>query len=231
MKAEQREWNVGERMATILIVEDDVSIHTMIREYLRQQGFSCLDAYSGSEALLVLDTHVPDLVLLDLMLPGVDGQQVLTKLKEHSDAAVIVLSAKDSVQSKVELLQQGADDYMTKPFALEELEARIRVQLRRRNGNDNDALRVNDLTLCPDQRTLLIHEQPVTLTRHEYRIMELLMQYPKRAFSKKEIYEYAWEDIYAADDKTVSVHISNIRNKCRGAEIIDTIWGIGFKLH
>ena len=165
------------------------------------------------------------------MLPGVDGQQVLTKLKEHSDAAVIVLSAKDSVQSKVELLQQGADDYMTKPFALEELEARIRVQLRRRNGNDNDALRVNDLTLCPDQRTLLIHEQPVTLTRHEYRIMELLMQYPKRAFSKKEIYEYAWEDIYAADDKTVSVHISNIRNKCRGAEIIDTIWGIGFKLH
>ena len=118
---------------------------------------------------------------------------------------------------------------MTKPFALEELEARIRVQLRRRNGND--ALRVNDLTLCPDQRTLLIHEQPVTLTRHEYRIMELLMQYPKRAFSKKEIYEYAWEDIYAADDKTVSVHISNIRNKCRGAEIIDTIWGIGFKLH
>lgn len=218
-------------MATILIVEDDVSIHTMIREYLRQQGFSFLDAYSGSEALLVLDTHVPDLVLLDLMLPGVDGQQVLARLKEHSDAAVIVLSAKDSVQSKVELLQQGADDYMTKPFALEELEARIRVQLRRRNGNDNDALRVNDLTLCPDQRTLLIHEQPVTLTRHEYRIMELLMQYPKRAFSKKEIYEYAWEDIYAADDKTVSVHISNIRNKCRGAEIIDTIWGIGFKLH
>lgn len=218
-------------MKTIAIIDDDIPIGDMLEEILRKEGHGVLRAYSGTEALYLLSQHRPDLVLLDLMLPGVDGQQVLTKLKEHSDAAVIVLSAKDSVQSKVELLQQGADDYMTKPFALEELEARIRVQLRRRNGNDNDALRVNDLTLCPDQRTLLIHEQPVTLTRHEYRIMELLMQYPKRAFSKKEIYEYAWEDIYAADDKTVSVHISNIRNKCRGAEIIDTIWGIGFKLH
>ena len=140
-----------------------------------------------------------------------------------------------TTQERAVLVGLNADCFTKEQTAteetLEELEARIRVQLRRRNGNDNDALRVNDLTLCPDQRTLLIHEQPVTLTRHEYRIMELLMQYPKRAFSKKEIYEYAWEDIYAADDKTVSVHISNIRNKCRGAEIIDTIWGIGFKLH
>lgn len=218
-------------MATILIVEDDATIHTMVREYLQQYGFSCIDAYSGSEALLLSRMHTPDLVLLDLMLPGIDGEQVLTKLKQQGDPAVIVLSAKDSVQSKVELLRQGADDYMTKPFALEELDARIRVQLRRHSGMQEPALQVDDLTLCPDQRTLLIAGQPILLTRHEYRIMELLMQYPKRAFSKKEIYEYAWEDIYAADDKTVSVHISNIRNKCKGTDIIDTIWGIGFKLH
>ena len=216
---------------TILIIEDEISIQNIVRAFLEDAGYTVFCAGDGLEGIEIFRKCNPDLVLLDLMLPGVDGQQVLTKLKEHSDAAVIVLSAKDSVQSKVELLQQGADDYMTKPFALEELEARIRVQLRRRNGNDNDALRVNDLTLCPDQRTLLIHEQPVTLTRHEYRIMELLMQYPKRAFSKKEIYEYAWEDVFAADDKTVAVHISNIRGKCGKKDLIETVWGIGFRLN
>ena len=218
-------------MNRILIVEDDLEINKLLADFLTENGYETKSLYNGLHVLDYMRDNQVDLVLLDLMLPYRSGDMVLAGIREQSSVPVIILSAKETTRSKIDLLRLGADDYMTKPFALEELEARIRVQLRRRNGNDNDALRVNDLTLCPDQRTLLIHEQPVTLTRHEYRIMELLMQYPKRAFSKKEIYEYAWEDIYAADDKTVSVHISNIRNKCRGAEIIDTIWGIGFKLY
>lgn len=217
-------------MATVLIVEDDMAIHTMIREYLEHRRFVTLDAYSGSEALLVAREHPFDLALLDLMLPGLAGEELLPRLKKLCPAPMIVLSAKDSVQSKVDLLKLGADDYMTKPFALEELEARIRVQLRRRPNGEEEALRVGAFVLYPDRRTLEAHGERILLTPHEYRIMELLMQHPKRAFSKKEIYEYAWEEPFAADDKTVSVHISNIRNKCKGKDIIETVWGIGFKL-
>ena len=126
----------------------------------------------------------------------------------------------------------GADDYMTKPFSLEELEARIRAQLRRRGHRPVDTtLRCGTLSLLDDQRTLMIEDRRITLTRHEYRIMELLMQSPGRAFSKREIYEYAWEDVFAADDKTVAVHISNIRGKCGRKDLIETVWGIGFRLN
>lgn len=218
-------------MNKILIVEDDDTIHDMVKEYLNKRGFQCEHAYSGTEALLVQKQEMCDLILMDLMLPGLDGKQALTKIKEEYDVPVIVVSAKNTIEDKVSLLAVGADDYITKPFALEELEARIHVQLRKRHTNKDDRLIVQNLILYPDQKTFQIGDTKISLTKHEYRIMELLMQYPKRAFSKKDIYEYAWDDIYAADDKTVSVHISNIRNKCKGYDVIETVWGIGFKLN
>lgn len=217
-------------MNKILIVEDDNTIHDMVKEYLKKRGFKCEHAYSGTEALLVQKQEKCDLILMDLMLPGLDGKQALTKIREEYDVPVIIVSAKNTIEDKVSLLATGADDYITKPFALEELEARINVQLRKHHTDKDDRIIVQNLILYPDQRTFQINDIKVFLTKHEYRIMELLMQYPKRAFSKKEIYEYAWDDIYAADDKTVSVHISNIRNKCKGHDIIETVWGIGFKL-
>ncbi|OUP58326.1 DNA-binding response regulator [Faecalitalea cylindroides] len=217
-------------MNKILIVEDDNTIHDMVKEYLNKRGFHCEHAYSGTEALLVQKQENCDLILMDLMLPGLDGKQALTKIKKEYDVPVIIVSAKNTIEDKVSLLAIGADDYITKPFALEELEARINVQLRKHYTDKDDGIIVQNLILYPDQRTFQIDDTKVSLTKHEYRIMELLMQYPKRAFSKKDIYEYAWDDIYAADDKTVSVHISNIRNKCKGRDIIETVWGIGFKL-
>lgn len=217
-------------MNKILIVEDDNTIHDMVKEYLNKRGFQCEHAYSGTEALLVQKQENCNLILMDLMLPGLDGKQALRKIKKEYDVPIIIVSAKNTIEDKVSLLAIGADDYITKPFALEELEARINVQLRKHHTDKDDGIIVQNLILYPDQRTFQIDDTKVSLTKHEYRIMELLMQYPKRAFSKKDIYEYAWDDIYAADDKTVSVHISNIRNKCKGRDIIETVWGIGFKL-
>ena len=155
-------------MHTILIVEDDSTIHMMMHEYLEKRGFRCEDAYSGTEALLHIRQACPDLILMDLMLPGADGSEVLHEIRKAHDVPVIVVSAKGSVQHKVDLLKAGADDYMTKPFSLEELEARIRAQLRRRGHRPVDTtLRCGTLSLLDDQRTLMIEDRRITLTRHE----------------------------------------------------------------
>lgn len=197
-------------MASILLVEDEMNIHQMVKEYLEKHGEKCISAYAGTEALLQLQLHDVDLVLLDLMLPGMNGEVLIEKIKAQYTCFVIVVSAKNDLADKVGLLNKGADDYLCKPFALEELYARIQVQLRRSPMIPNKELEVQGLKLMNDQRTLLIQGTSVLLTRHEYKIMELLMSHPKQAFTKKEIYEYAWEDFYAADDKTINVHISNI---------------------
>lgn len=214
----------------ILIVEDDETIHEMIKEYL-QKDYTCLDAYSGTEAQLLLQQADASLVLLDLMLPGMSGEQLLQELKQKQ-LPVIVLSAKDSIDDRVTLLNEGADDYLCKPFDLKELKARIQVQLRKRNPQQTGELAVNGVRLLPDFRHMELEGSSIRLTRHEYRILELLMQDVKRARAKKEIYEYAWEDDYLGDDKTINVHISNIRSKLSTVserEFIETIWGIGFK--
>lgn len=219
-------------MASILLVEDEMNIHQMVKGYLEKQGNTCVSAFSGTEALLQLQLHKIELVLLDLMLPGMSGEELIGKIKQTYNIPVIIVSAKSDLADKVTLLNQGADDYLCKPFALEELYARIQVQLRRNTTVATDEITFKNLRLLNDQRTLMVKEQAVNLTKHEYKIMELLMSRPKQAFTKKEIYEYAWEDFYAADDKTINVHISNIRNKCASyeEELIETIWGIGFKM-
>ena len=217
----------------ILIVEDDEAINQMIVEYLENHEYQCTSAYSGSEAILRIERDPYDLVLLDLMLPGKSGEDLLQEIRKLQDIPIIILSAKDTIDSKVALLQSGADDYLCKPFDLKELEARIQVQLRKRNSNLQPAKTFRDLHLHDDYKTIEIKGKTQDLTKHEYKILELLILHPHRAFTKKEIYEYAWEDNYYGDDKTINVHISNLRgklSKLSDQDYIETIWGIGFKM-
>lgn len=239
-------------MQKILIVEDDAKNNQMLKEYLEDHGYTCAQAYSGSEAKLLFSMEKYDLVLLDLMLPGISGEELVSLFSEKTP--VIVLSAKSGVDSKVEVLSAGAEDYMCKPFDLSELLVRIQVQFRRRerreerkgaetntgagtaSGQRNCEQRVYSYrgwTLNPDTQEMTAEGMPVELTRHEFLIMELLIRNPRRVFTKQMIYEYAWGEEYLAEDKTINVHISNIRSKLKKSgtdTYIQTVWGMGFKL-
>lgn len=222
-------------MEKILVIEDDTNINNMIAEVLTREGYSCLQAFAGTEGLLYLRSETPDLVILDLMLPGMTGEQLLPAIKDECEIPIIVLSARDDLDSKIELLTTGADDYMTKPFEVKELLARVGVQLRKSKKQDTRAGNYcyEDLCLVKDRYSVLSGEREISLTKQEYKILELLFSNPNRLFSKQDIYDYAWDDYYIGEDKTVNVHISNIRKKLKTVsdrEYIETVWGIGFKL-
>lgn len=238
-------------MTKILIVEDDNDINSMIRTALSKEGYECVSAFSGTEALLRLEVDKYDLVILDLMLPGVEGQEVLKQAREKMNIPFIVLSAKDELDTKVDLLTLGANDYMTKPFELKELLARIQVQLRMSSVNASNLATLNqdssdvsdtktrntldykELSLDLNSKALIVNGNSITPTAQEYKIMELFLKNPGKVFSKNEIYEYAWDDYYMGEDKTIYVHISNIRQKIKKftqQEYIETVWGLGFKL-
>ncbi len=222
-------------MPKILIIEDDTDINNMIYEFLTEHSFSAVQAFSGTEARLLLDLQFDfSLILMDLMLPGISGESLLTQIRGISNIPVIILSAKSALDDKVELLTKGADDYLTKPFALEELLVRIQVQLRHQKDSFSPRrTEYKDWTLDLDSRRLLIDTRPLELTAHEFDILALLMQRPTKVFTKQEIYESVWGEAYAIEDKTINVHISNIRAKLKAsgtADYIQTVWGIGFKL-
>ncbi|MCQ2515248.1 MAG: response regulator transcription factor [Saccharofermentans sp.] len=227
--------------ARILIVEDDDSINNLITVALSKQGYNCTQAYSGTEGLLNFKNGEFDLVCLDLMMPGMDGASLTKAIRESSNVPIIVVSAKSSVDSKVDLLKMGADDFVGKPFELKELIARVEVQLRRSNNDATTAaddsskgiIEFKDLVLNLDTYDVTVKGEEVGLTRQEYKILELFLKNPNKVFSKQEIYEYAWNDIYIGEDKTINVHISNMRTKLKkisDEDYIDTIWGIGFRL-
>ena len=238
-------------MRHLLIVEDDAENNQMITEYLESHGYKCTQAYSGSEGKLLFSLEKFDLVLLDLMLPGVPGEELVGVFS--GKAPVIVLSARDGLDSKVKVLSDGADDYICKPFDLPELLVRIQVQLRRQDRiaemtgekhpmgekssmeePEGQIYRYREWTLNPDTQEMTAAGKPVTLTRHEFLILELFIRNPKRVFSKQMIYEYAWGEEYLAEDKTINVHISNIRGKLKESgtdTYIQTVWGLGFKLN
>ncbi len=237
-------------MWKILIVEDDAENNQMVKEYLENHGYLCAQAYSGSEAKLLLSMEEYDLVLLDLMLPGISGEELVASVSEKTP--VIVLSAKLDLSSKVKTLSAGAEDYICKPFDLAELLVRIRVQFRRlerrREGGGCGAgagtsfadrqetthmYSYRDWSLNQDTQEMRAAGEAVPLTRHEFLILELLMGSPGRVFTKQMIYEYAWGEEYLAEDKTINVHISNIRSKLKESgtdTYIRTVWGVGFKL-
>lgn len=241
-------------MEHILIVEDDADNNTMLREYLGNHGYRCTQAFSGSEAKLLFSLQKFDLILLDLMLPGVTGEELIPLFSPKTP--VIVISAKSGLDSKVDLLSAGAEDYLCKPFDLPELLVRIQVQLRRQakkaessefdsrietlshetDSKDSDEKNIyfyREWTLDADAMEMTAAGIPIPLTRHEFLILELLIRNPGRVFSKQMIYEYVWGEEYMAEDKTINVHISNIRSKLKisGTDsYIQTVWGMGFKL-
>lgn len=220
-------------MSRLLIIEDDVNINEMLQEAFGKKGYEVVSAYSGTEGILRIEKETYQMVILDLMLPGMDGQQVLKNIREKSNVPVIVLSAKDELDTKVDLLMSDASDYMTKPFELKELEARVLVQLRNAAGKNEVFLEYRDLRIDREGKKVILCGKPLSLTAQEYRILELLLKHPQKVFTKNEIYEYAWEEYYMGEDKTINVHISNIRQKMKKItqeEYIETVWGMGFKL-
>lgn len=223
-------------MKNILIIEDDTDINNIIAEALTKAGYSCTQAFSGTEALLYFEKEAYALAIMDLMLPGLPGEALLPKLKELQKTPVMVVSAKDSLDSKINLLTSGADDYLTKPFEIQELVARTGVQIRRFSGEEDQpqqTLRYKELVLQQASFAAAVNGHELVLTRQEFKILELLLSHPYRVYSKQDIYDYAWDSIYIGEDKTINVHISNIRKKLKAVteeEYIETVWGIGFRL-
>lgn len=218
-------------MKIIAVIDDDIPIGDMLTEVLSREGYAVLRAYSGTEALYLLSQKKPDLVLLDLMLPGLSGEEVLPHIK---DIPVIILSAKADVQDKVELLLGGAADYITKPFDTRELLARIAVQLRKpKTPGDKSILLTGDLALDPEALSLTVQGQPVKLTRTEFAILKLLMQNPNQVIAKSVLLDRISADTPDCTERSLKQHISNLRKKMQdisGVDYIETIWGIGFKL-
>lgn len=257
-------------MPNILIVEDDININNLLCEVLVKAGYMCEQAFSGTEAKLLLNIKEKayTLVLLDLMLPGASGEEVLKEIRKHGRLPVIVLTAKDSIDDKIGVLTDGADDYITKPFEIREVLARIQVQLRHieaeteseakgetesetkgetksetkvktkagmQEGQYSGRLEFRDMVLTRSTFEVSIGGRVLPkITKQEFAILELLLKNPKQVFSKEDIFEYAWDEPYMGETKTLDVHISNIRKKIKtitSDEYIETIWGIGYRLH
>lgn len=226
-------------MHTILIVEDDVNISSLLRETLEREGYACVQAFSGTEARMLLSENSYAVVLLDLMLPGISGEEVLKEIRQRGKTPVIVLTAKDTIDDKVEFLRSGADDYVTKPFDIKEVAARVEVQIRRMGGETKDKapkeLQYQGLVLDKEGFRVIVEGRELAkITKQEFAILELLLKHPKKVFSKEEIFEYAWDEPYMGETKTLDVHISNIRKKIKEVsekEYIETVWGVGYRLH
>lgn len=218
-------------MKTIAIIDDDLYIGDMLTEVLSKEGFSVLRAYSGTEALYLLKEKRPDLVLLDLMLPGMSGEEVLSYIK---GIPVIVLSARADVKDKIALLLGGAADYMTKPFDTGELLARIAVQLRKADSlKEPSFLTAGDLSIDLLSRSLSVCGKEVRLTRTEYAIIKLLMENPERVIARSVLLDRIGADTPDCTERSLKQHISNLRKKLQdagGTDYIETVWGIGFKL-
>lgn len=226
-------------MQEIWIIEDDVNINGLLLETLTKEGYICKQVFSGTEAVLLLESGQLEqcgVILLDLMLPGKSGEEVLSLIRKKGNTPVVAITAKGELDDKIGLLSKGADDYITKPFEIKEVVVRVQVQLRRINETkERDVLSHKELQLDRKNFQIKIGKEILPkITKQEFAILELLLKHPKQVFSKEEIFEYAWEEIYMGETKTLDVHISNIRKKIKAItqeEYIETIWGIGYRLH
>jgi len=214
----------------ILIIEDDESIHNVIEELLKDNGYDTYNAYSGTEALLLLEKGGYDLILLDLMLPGLIGEEII---KTINNIPIIVISAKISSDDKVNCLLSGANDYITKPFDSKELLARIEVQLRNNKNSGLDNLKYKELELLNDNHTLLVNNNKVSLTKTEYAILKQLLLNKTQVITKNKLLDLISVDTEDCSEFSLRVHVSNLRKKIRDYtedEYIESIWGIGFKI-
>lgn len=217
-------------MSHILVVDDDICIGNLLQEALESEGYRVSRAYSGTEAVLALERGRPDLILLDLMLPGLSGEAVLPKL---AGVPVIVVSAKADVDSKAALLLEGAADYVAKPFALRELLARVAVRLREAPAREGGTVSFGPLRLDADARWVAVDGAEVRLTRTEYAILRLLMASPSRVITKSRLLDEIARDTPDCTESSLKTHVSNLRKKLRDAgagDCIESVWGIGFKM-
>lgn len=227
-------------MSQILIVEDDDDINQLLQTLLKKEGYSVSTAFSGTEGALHIQMENLDLVICDLMLPGMSGEELIKMIRTTHKMPIIALTAKGGLDDKVHVLELGADDYMTKPFEAKELMARVKAQLRRSGFADMGAmkeenlqLQIKRLILNIDTLTAQVEGVPLELTIREFEILKIMMQYPQKVFSKEALYEAVWKDGYYGEDNTISVHVSNIRKKIEkitSEEYISTVWGIGYRL-
>jgi len=226
-------------MKKILVVEDDKEINNLLKDYLTEQGYSIFSAFQGLEAISIIRENKDiSMIILDLMLPFQSGDKVLSKLREFSDVPVIVVSAKDTVQTKIDIIRMGADDYITKPFDLDELLVRIEAVLRRSdneiNKGDSNILSYNKIKIDRSSKEVDVDGKILTLTSKEYAILELMLLNPTKLFSKANLFEHVWNEVYYNEDNTLKVHMSNLRNKLKSAsnsdEYIETVWGMGYRL-
>lgn len=219
-------------MRNILIVEDNIDIHNLIKEVLEKEHYKVLSSYTGTDAIQTLENENVDLILLDLMLPEINGEEIVKIVK---DIPIIVISAKISPEDKVNVLLNGANDYITKPFNVEELLARVRVQLRIENKKEkNEELKYKSMCLSKeDNHTLYIKDEEIYLTKTEYAILKQLLLNPKQVITKTRLLEKLGDSNLYCDENSLKVHMSNIRKKIKGItedEFIESVWGIGFKM-
>lgn len=221
-------------MSSILIIDDDIDIGNVLEEILTKEGYHIMRAYSGTEALLLLAQQKPDLILLDLMLPGLNGEEILPQIK---GIPVIVVSAKADVDSKVSLLLGGAVDYVTKPFHTKELLARIKAHLRTAESSaaseKQDELVFGNIRLLVDTHTVYVCGQEVRLTKTEFAILKLLMKNQTQVVTKSLLLDRISEDTPDCTETSLKMHVSNLRKKLHaagGKDYIEAVWGIGFKM-
>lgn len=220
-------------MAQILIIEDTNDIQDIVRNLLSSQ-YKVISAYSGTEGLLLFHEQGADLILLDIMLPGLAGDEVLAEIRSESDVPVIIMTALSEKKRISDYLLAGANDYVTKPFDLDELSARITVQLRSKNGTDEDLISYGRLSLDQNDFTAHINGKSIRLSKLEFEILRALVQNPKKIFTKEQLYESAWHEEYVYGDNSVNTQLSNLRKKLAELdgehEYIETIWGLGVRI-
>ncbi len=221
----------------ILIVEDDNDINKLLSDMVDISGYNSKSAYSGTEALIYLKENEFDMILLDLMIPGINGEELLEKIRQNYSMPIIVISAKDDKNTKIDMLKSGADDFISKPFDIDETIARIVSNLRRYKLSSKQVsekiLIVNEIKINKDTRDVFINDNSINLTSREFSLLELFVTNPKKVFTKSNLFESVWKEEYMGDDNTISVHISNLRNKISkyaNSDYIKTVWGIGYKL-
>ena len=220
-------------MNRILIIEDDTDINNMMAEALQKSGYECTQAFSGTEGLLYIERDAFSLAVLDLMLPGMNGEKLLPQIKEKQNIPVIVVSAKDSIDSKVGLLTSGAEDYLTKPFAFDELLARIRVLLRRSSSDKAVVLTAEDLTMELSTRTVRRAGQEITLSSKEYAILEYLLRNKGVVLSRAQLESHVWDYDFEGGSNIVDVYVRYLRRKIDDPfekKLIQTVRGVGYTI-
>ena len=229
----------------ILVVDDERTIREVVRRYLELEGFEVIEAENGSQTMGVLEDQKPDLIILDIMLPGLDGFQITrnirtpdeyTPLKVNGDIPIIFLSARTGEEDRIQGFEVGADDYVTKPFSPRELVARVKAVIRRSGTDDeelDEPIQHNELYIDPRSRTVTIHEKPVSLTAKEFDLLWFLVRHPRQVFTRSQLLDNIWGYEFYGDESTVTVHVRRLREKVEPdaskPTYIQTVWGVGYK--